>query len=278
MNIIILEFDHLEQFEKLFQISKWAGSSKNESDLMCESGKCRILCSFHHQINSQIQKNEKKQKKNRLHRHYQQCTTTKKSTKKSEKNTRFGGPNKQFGKCEICERPVTPVLPGETAGFDFDHIEPFTKHRGISHMGAYSWENSILPEIAKCRLLCSNCHKLHTEKQLQTRTQENVVYHKRKRYRLPRNINEEIKINGEWPPTREELYALVLKNSFVDDSYVRSYGVGKMYGVYNRKIQRKCKKYGIPHVRRKLMVPTCVVTEKNLKKCKLCFTKKNFYC
>ena len=58
--------------------------------------------------------------------------------------------------CEIC---------GEShiATIDFHHIDPSEKDRSIRAMvdGKYSIPR-ILQEIAKCRVLCSNCHrKLH---------------------------------------------------------------------------------------------------------------------
>lgn len=54
----------------------------------------------------------------------------------------------------------------------------------------------------------------------------------------------EIREKGE-RPTKEELYDLVIKNSFVD--------VGIMYGVQPSTIIEWCKKEGIPHKRQKLM-------------------------
>lgn len=49
---------------------------------------------------------------------------------------------------------------------EFDHVDPATKSfsiaRGIA--STLSWEN-ILAEIAKCQLLCANCHKIKTAEQ-----------------------------------------------------------------------------------------------------------------
>lgn len=50
--------------------------------------------------------------------------------------------------------------------FDFDHLDPSTKEHDISRMGVQKYrEEQILSEIRKCRLLCCNCHRLHTIKQ-----------------------------------------------------------------------------------------------------------------
>jgi 5-methylcytosine-specific restriction endonuclease McrA len=49
---------------------------------------------------------------------------------------------------------------------EFDHIDPKTKSFSIARAIAstLSWEN-ILKEIAKCQILCANCHKIKTAEQ-----------------------------------------------------------------------------------------------------------------
>lgn len=49
---------------------------------------------------------------------------------------------------------------------EFDHLDPAIKSFGISEgiRKGMSWGN-ILEEISKCRILCANCHKIHTATQ-----------------------------------------------------------------------------------------------------------------
>ncbi len=49
---------------------------------------------------------------------------------------------------------------------EFDHLDPSLKSFGIATAlrDGYSWE-ATLAEIAKCRILCANCHKKHTANQ-----------------------------------------------------------------------------------------------------------------
>jgi hypothetical protein len=48
---------------------------------------------------------------------------------------------------------------------DFDHRDEKTKKHNISAMiASYNWE-TILMEIEKCDVLCSNCHRIKTSKQ-----------------------------------------------------------------------------------------------------------------
>jgi len=245
-NIVIFDFDHLQ--EKLFQVSNWVTRSKkyNEQDLIDEISKCRIICSFHHRIHSQNQRTEKSNNKFDYSDSINAMKHRKIRRGKYDKLNELKLDPKKFGKCEICERPV---LEGESSGFDFDHKNFNEKHRAISKLviSECSWENIILPEIDKCQLICTNCHRIHTEKQRVQSKNENVaiVCRKRKRYRVPQNKEElETRDKGE-RPTKEELHALVLKYSFIN--------VGKMYQVRDVTIIMWCKKAGIPHTRRKLM-------------------------
>jgi 5-methylcytosine-specific restriction endonuclease McrA len=47
------------------------------------------------------------------------------------------------------------------AALDFDHLKPDEKHIELAVMNGYSRER-VLAEIAKCIVLCSNCHRLKT--------------------------------------------------------------------------------------------------------------------
>lgn len=67
-------------------------------------------------------------------------------------------------KIEICEKKV---LKNNTCCFDFDHIDRKSKINGISNMvKGHASISKIDNEISKCRLLCGNCHRIYTHKQL----------------------------------------------------------------------------------------------------------------
>lgn len=63
------------------------------------------------------------------------------------------------GKCQGCGYDKS------AAALDFDHLDPTTKSRTISHLLAvnqpWAWEAAIA-EAKKCQLLCSNCHREKT--------------------------------------------------------------------------------------------------------------------
>ena len=111
-----------------------------------------------------------------------------------------------------------------------------------------SWDNTISPEIAKCQLLCANCHVKRTKIQIEERKTSNFVIQKRKRFypKDPDNVKViRIHKRGDPPPERNEFYLLVKTYSF---TYV-----GKMYGVTATTVQEWCQKMKIPNKRRKLM-------------------------
>lgn len=61
------------------------------------------------------------------------------------------------------ERPCTDCggsFPPEC--MDFDHVGE-GKRRSVSAMVRYSWD-LVLTEIAKCELVCANCHRIRTAK------------------------------------------------------------------------------------------------------------------
>src|SRR6266481_2833120 len=61
------------------------------------------------------------------------------------------------GKCEDCGYAGSP------AALEFDHRNPKTKYRCVSTLLACKWE-SLLVEVMKCDLVCSNCHAIRTDK------------------------------------------------------------------------------------------------------------------
>ena len=66
--------------------------------------------------------------------------------------------------CTMCGWNVHP------AGLHFDHIDPATKYRTrkgkLVHLADMVHDgyalSTIMAEIAKCRVLCANCHAVHT--------------------------------------------------------------------------------------------------------------------
>ena len=47
------------------------------------------------------------------------------------------------------------------AALTFDHLNPEEKVFNPADYGSHSWSD-LLHEVAKCRVLCANCHNIHS--------------------------------------------------------------------------------------------------------------------
>ena len=111
----------------------------------------------------------------------------------------------------------------------------------------FSWDKTILPEIKKCRLLCANCHRTYSKKQIIWRKKNNFTVPKKIRLRPHyHNVVEQQTKHTRGDPLseKEKLYELVKQYSFVH--------VGKLFGVYSSTVHNWCKKYDLPYTHRKL--------------------------
>lgn len=65
------------------------------------------------------------------------------------------------GECHYCKTAVTEE---NALSFDWDHRDPTEKATGVSKMNRKS-DEEFFAEIAKCDLVCRNCHIIRTQKQ-----------------------------------------------------------------------------------------------------------------
>lgn len=57
------------------------------------------------------------------------------------------------GKCNRCGYDKHP------AAMEFHHLDPSKKEFTLGHVANKSWK-SIVEEVKKCELVCSNCHRI----------------------------------------------------------------------------------------------------------------------
>ena len=63
--------------------------------------------------------------------------------------------------CPDCRRRYPPEC------MDFDHRPGVTKVEGVGHMVACRWSwAAIEAEVAKCDIVCANCHRIRTKSRL----------------------------------------------------------------------------------------------------------------
>ncbi len=129
-----LEFHHRDPGTKDFAISGFGGSW---STLLAEAAKCDLICANCHRL-----------------RHLAEDELTKASiVVRFRRTTKIRAVSQMGGACYECGRR------GEPAIFDFHHLDASRKHFGVGQDGIpRSWPR-ILAELAKCVMLCANCHR-----------------------------------------------------------------------------------------------------------------------
>jgi hypothetical protein len=198
-DINMLEFDHLEQEEKNFTISKKQSVNK----IVSESKKTRLLCIWCHRLHSKTQTEENVFKnkedydyteeenneeidlensktcngefcegklrnrkwfyvsKGKLKSLCKKCSLYYESLRRIKNREYINNTKLKIGGCKKCDKKVTMDT---VCCFDFDHIERDNKTVNVSRLAKHGYNASeeIDFEIKKCQLLCCHCHKKKT--------------------------------------------------------------------------------------------------------------------
>ena len=156
-----IEADHIERDKKIHKCSSaafWAWNGGPEA-LKKELLKCRPLCRFCHTLHTSKQQGRDDQ------------------VWKVKKRNYVNSIKMKIGSCELCDRKVENE--SMCCAFDFDHLDVEKKRASISRMvNAYrlaDFFECIDEEVAKCRLLCANCHKKHTKEQQRKASVVNMI-------------------------------------------------------------------------------------------------------
>jgi hypothetical protein len=142
----VLEFDHLDPEDKSFNVS--FRHNRNASDIEKEAEKTELVCVNCHRLRTSKQ-------------YTRNSNNAKKKFRDQAKLERAS--------CESCKLKVTS---DNLAVFDFDHLDRSSKIACISLMCQRSHYSvtDVEAEMTKCRMLCANCHKIHTRIQLNFQT------------------------------------------------------------------------------------------------------------
>jgi len=97
---------------------------------------------------------------------YWQLTGTKRRSQKKKNISQIRDRNTRYILSYLREHPCVLCLETDPLVLEFDHINPSLKEANVSELLSYSIER-IEVEIAKCRVLCANCHRRETAKQFQ---------------------------------------------------------------------------------------------------------------
>jgi len=132
---IVFELHHLDMSSKEFGLAEFGGTAARFFE---EAKKCVLLCANCHRL-----------------RHWQMRSASPKSSPVVEHRRRRKAQAVIYmgAVCYACERSGPPPI------FEFHHWDPETKAFGISQDGnTRSWAR-VVEELAKCVMLCANCHR-----------------------------------------------------------------------------------------------------------------------
>ena len=160
-DVIVLDADHRIQEEKQMAVANMVKRSISWARIQMELNKCDIRCVNCHRKKTQKQLNYWKNDPTRQ-RNYplvNPCKSTLKSRKRRIRNQSLVRKYLLNSSCLLCHEDDPDLL-------EFDHIESNNKKGDISRLVSNAGKQTLIDEIAKCRVLCANCHRLHTAKQL----------------------------------------------------------------------------------------------------------------
>jgi hypothetical protein len=134
-----LEFDHIDPSNKKRNVSQGCSISAVQQEMAL----CRVLCVICHHIHSRNQVDA--------------------GGRQALENTKWSNEEKIRRGCSLCGYTNKDY----PCSLEWDHLEEHrdTKVDCISHLYRVSRE-VFMQEIAKCRVLCANCHRIHTNAQL----------------------------------------------------------------------------------------------------------------
>jgi 5-methylcytosine-specific restriction endonuclease McrA len=186
--VYVIEADHKNPEEKVHHLSQYSWWARNGgvAAMRLEAEKVRMLCRFCHRLEKTGLAARRSGdpdlmpdgKRSGTEEEVKQYEAKRKAKNTYPKQEYVDTEKLRRAHCLQCERPVT----NDTAfAFDFDHRDPETKmigedtlagvQGGVSglvgnHANAASLakiKGVLDAEMAKCDLLCSNCHKRKTE-------------------------------------------------------------------------------------------------------------------
>jgi formate-dependent nitrite reductase cytochrome c552 subunit len=155
-----MDFDHRDPSSKLFNLAAGRAMLMSTSKLRAEADKCDVVCANCHRLR-----------------------TRQRWVGKPRKG-RYGSPSAQRNVARWTRRTellakLRAVPCADCGGrypfaaMDFDHRDPTTKQFTVSRMHIQrTTEEEIFAEVAKCDVVCANCHRLRTYRRREERTIE----------------------------------------------------------------------------------------------------------
>lgn len=144
-----MDFDHRDPSEKSFRLTSAGAALKSREQLLVEAAKCDVVCANCHRLRTR-----------RVHRARLATRTPSVAPRIEYRRQRWRHRADLLDQARSV--PCTDcggVFP--QCAMDFDHRDPSTKVRGVTRMINGSIDR-MMAEVAKCDIVCVNCHRLRT--------------------------------------------------------------------------------------------------------------------
>jgi hypothetical protein len=143
-----MDFDHREPTRKAFRVTAGAAMLRSRAALLDEVGKCDIVCANCHRVRTQQRPSGRPVEPGRS-RYLEQRRAAWRAHSSLLDRLRDVP-------CADCNQRFPPCA------MDFDHRDPATKRYTVTRMIGRAGAPRILAEVAKCDIVCANCHRLRT--------------------------------------------------------------------------------------------------------------------
>jgi hypothetical protein len=150
----VMDFDHRDPVRKLFAITTGSAKLVSREKLIVEIEKCDIVCANCHALRTFASLMERRRR----------CTPDEWAPGKSQRiesqRARWRASAAMLNEirdvpCRDCGRRFPPCV------MQFDHRDPTTKAYGVTRILMRA-RSVILAEVAKCDIVCTNCHRVRT--------------------------------------------------------------------------------------------------------------------
>jgi hypothetical protein len=144
-----MDFDHRDATAKSFRLTSGGAMLRPEATILAEVAKCDVVCANCHRIRTQA-------------RHATRSRVSSgQSSGLEQKRSRWRAQAKVLNRlrnvpCMDCGVRYPPCA------MDFDHRDGSSKRAAVSRMIGRAGRPRILEEVAKCDIVCANCHRLRT--------------------------------------------------------------------------------------------------------------------
>lgn len=145
-----MDFDHRDPTTKAFNVMSGRAGLMSRDRLIAEVTKCDVVCANCHAVRSQRQASRRWSAGGPgVSRHIDRKREYWRAQAQALRELRSVP-------CQDCHRRLSPY------SMEFDHRHPTTKSQRVMAMVGRAGMQRILAEVAKCDVVCANCHRMRT--------------------------------------------------------------------------------------------------------------------